>query len=356
MGDNNTTAAVQNPPAVNQPQQNRVDDGLELISIGDATIDVFMAPTETETLCKVDTKECYIAFSYGDKIPVRNLEFSIGGNAANNAVGTRRLGVKNSIILTLGDDNVGKMIVDRLTEEGVDMTYVMQQPSTSSNYSTIISYMGERTIFVYHAPRSYEFPVQLPPVPWIYLTSMGESFRPFYNHVTEYLKKNPTVKLAFNPGSWQLRAPKEQIGDILSLCHVLYVNRQEAEKLTGLSETLGKEKELLDATMNLGPKIAVITDGAKGAFASDKSQYLRIKSMPVEAYERTGAGDAFGSGSLAALIKGKSLSEALIYGTINSSSVIGYVGSQRGLLKEDEVSEWVERARSSQVETLPLQS
>ena len=337
-------------PAVNN---NSVPD---LISIGDATIDVFMTPTETETLCKVDTRECYIAFSYGDKIPVRNLEFSIGGKAANNAIGTKRQGIKTSIVLTLGDDNVGKMIVDRLTAEGVDMTYVMQQPSTSSNYSTIISYMGERTIFVYHAPRSYEFPVQLPSVPWIYLTSMGEAFRPFYNHVVEYLKKNPNTKLAFNPGSWQMRAPKEQIGDILSLTYILYVNRQEAEKLTGLTETLGKEKELLEATLGLGPKIAVITDGSKGAFASDRTDYLKIPPMPVEAYERTGAGDAFGSGSLSALIKGKSLSEALLYGTINSSSVIGYVGSQRGLLKEEETPEWVERAKSSGVVVTNLQS
>ncbi len=329
---------------------------LELLTIGDATIDVFMTPTETETLCKVDTKECYIAFSYGDKIPVRNLEFSIGGNAANNAIGTTRHSVKTAIVLTLGDDNVGKMIVDRLTTEGVDMTYVMQQPSTSSNYSTIISYMGERTIFVYHAPRSYEFPVQLPAVPWVYLTSMGESFRPFYNHVVEYLKKNPTIKLAFNPGSWQMRAPKEQIGDVLTLTHILYVNRQEAEKLTGLTETLGKEKELLDATLGLGPKIAIITDGSKGAFASDGTQYLKVGTMPVEAFERTGAGDAFGSGSLSAIIKGKSLSEALLYGTINSGSVIGYTGSQRGLLKEAETPEWIERAKSSGVVVTNLQS
>lgn len=332
------------------------NSSLDLLTIGDATIDVFMTPTETETLCKVDSRECYIAFSYGDKIPVRNLEFSIGGNAANNAVGTRRQGVKTAIVLTLGNDNVGKMIVDRLTKEGVDMTYVIEQPETYSNYSTVISYMGERTIFVYHAPRSYEFPVQMPSVPWVYLTSMGESFRPFYNHVVEYLQKNPNTKLAFNPGSWQLRAPKEQIGGVLSLTYLLYVNREEAEKLTGMSETFGKEKDLLDAVRNLGPKLAIITDGGRGAFATNGTEYLRISAMPVEAFERTGAGDAFGSGSLSALIKGKSLSDALLYGTINSSSVIGYTGSERGLLKEEEVAEWVERAKSSGVVAVPLQS
>ncbi|MBI2010088.1 MAG: carbohydrate kinase family protein, partial [Candidatus Chisholmbacteria bacterium] len=170
-----------------------------MLSIGDASIDVFMTPTESETLCRIDTKECFIAFSYGDKIPVKNLEFSVGGNAANNAVGTKRLGIKTGIVLTLGDDNVGNLIVERLRQEGVDMTFAIQQPSTLSNYSTVINYSGERTIFTYHAPRSYEFPVQLPVASWAYLTSMGESFRAFHNHFVDWLKKNPTIKLAFNP-------------------------------------------------------------------------------------------------------------------------------------------------------------
>ena len=97
----------------------------------------------------------------------------------------------------MGDDSVGNLIIDKLKAEGVDPTFIIQQPGTMSNYSTIINYSGERTIFVYHAPRSYEFPVKLPVPPWVYLTSMGESFRPFYNHVVEWLGKNPSIKLAF---------------------------------------------------------------------------------------------------------------------------------------------------------------
>jgi sugar/nucleoside kinase (ribokinase family) len=76
--------------------------------------------------------------------------------------------------------------------------------------------------------------------------------------------------------------------------------------------------------------------------------------MPVDAYERTGAGDAFGSGCLSALIKGKDITEALLWGTVNSASVIGYVGAQRGLLKEDEMKTWLERAKSSNVEVVEI--
>lgn len=331
-------------------------NNLDLLSIGDASIDTFMTPLESETLCTIDKKQCLIAFAYGDKIPVKNLEFSVGGNASNNAVGAKRLGVNSGIVLTLGDDNVGNLIVDKLKTEGVDLTYVIQQPSTMSNYSTVINYSGERTIFVYHAPRSYEFPVQLPAVPWVYLTSMGESFRPFFNHLGEWLKKNPSVKLAFNPGSWQFREGFESIREITSLTYVIYVNREEAEKLTGLTETDGKERDLLVSLNRLGPKICVITDGGNGAFAYDSinGKFMKVGIVPVDAYERTGAGDAFGSGSLSALIQGKPLEEALLWGTVNSASVIGYTGPQKGLLKEGEINEWLARCKSSGVVVQPL--
>jgi 2-dehydro-3-deoxygluconokinase len=326
-------------------------DNFDLLSIGDATIDTFMTPLESETICSIDRKKCLIAFNYGDKIPVKNLEFSIGGNAANNSVGTKRLGINTSIVLTLGQDSVGEMIVSRLKAEGVDSTYVIQQPGTASNYSTIINYSGERTIFVYHAPRSYEFPVQLPATPWVYLTSMGESFRPFYNHFLEWLAKNPSVKLVFNPGSWQLRGGYEAIKDVMASTYMIYVNREEAEKLTGLTETSGRERDLLIALNKLGPKICVITDGGNGSFAYDSinGRFLKAGVLPVDAYERTGAGDAFGSGCLSALIQGKTLDEALLWGTSNSASVIGYTGSQKGLLKLNEMDSWLARCKSSGV-------
>jgi sugar/nucleoside kinase (ribokinase family) len=178
---------------------------------------------------------------------------------------------------------------------------------------------------------------------------MGDAFRPFYNHLLNWMKKNGEVKLAFNPGSRQLRAGFDSIKDVLAASYMVYVNRKEAEIITGLKETQKKEKELLKALSALGPKISIITDGSNGSFVYDGSRFVKAEVLPVDAYERTGAGDAFGSGCIAALIKGKDLEEALLWGTLNSASVIGYIGSQRGLVKEVEMPTWLERARSSEV-------
>jgi len=322
---------------------------LDLLSIGDASLDVFLTPSEVESVCKLDTKECFVCFSYGAKIPVKSMEFTTGGNANNNAVGTKRLGVASSAVLTLGNDDVAGQIIAKLQGEGVDTTYVVTQVSTATAYSTIVSYQGERTVFTYKPPRTYEFPVKLPTASWVYLTSMGETFRPFYNHLMDWLKVNPQIKLVYNPGPRQLRVPFEQIKDVVARTHIMFVNREEAEGMVGMKETLGKEKDLLNALQKLGVEHPVVTDGSNGSFTWDGADYLKIGVLPVDAYERTGAGDAFGSGFLAGIIKGENFETALTWGTVNSASVIGYTGAQRGLLKTDEMKIWVDRAHSSNV-------
>ncbi|OGM59875.1 hypothetical protein A2892_02735 [Candidatus Woesebacteria bacterium RIFCSPLOWO2_01_FULL_39_10b] len=330
-----------------------MENNLDLLSIGDVTMDVFLAPTESEAFCSLNDKECFICFTYGEKIPVKSVDYSLGGNAANNAVGASRLGLKVGLVSTLGADTSGDQILKELEEEGVDLTFVVQQPNTGTNFSTIINYSGERTIFSYHAPRSYEFPVHLPKVPWIYLTSMGEAFQPFYNHFVDFLHNNVEIRLAFNPGSRQLRAGVEILKPVLALTEVIYVNRKEAEDLTNMNDSHGKDKKLLKALSALGPKISIMTDGANGSFVYDaiNNQFYKAGVLPVDAYERTGAGDAFGAACISALIKGKSIPEALLWGTVNAASVIGYIGSQGGLLREGEIPDWLERAKSCGVET-----
>ncbi len=321
-----------------------MNNSLQLVTVGDSTLDVFIAPSETETLCTIDQKECLVCFNYGDKIPVNSLGFSVGGNAANNAVGAKRLGLQAALISSLGDDITGKQIAEALQTESVNMSYVHTVIGGTSNYSSVITYGGERTIFSYHAPKPYVVPDELPQTDWMYLTSLGEGWEAVFAKVFAYLEKHPTTKLAFNPGSKQLRAPLDSLTEVLSKTHLLYVNREEAEHLAQLQDTVGKEKDLLFAMSKKGPRIVVITDGSNGAFVFNGQSYFFAPVFPQTAVERTGAGDAFGSGCLSALIKGKTLEEALLWGAINSASVISKVGAQAGLLHEDEMHVFLDRA------------
>ena len=323
---------------------------IDLLSIGDASFDVFVLPSESETFCRVDDKECLLCFNYGDKIPVKKLEFSIGGNAANNAVGTRRLGVNSACVLTLGDDEIGDQITAKLVKEGVDVSYIYKSKDTHSNYSIIITVLSERTIFTHKAIEKYRFPDKLPETSWIYLTSIGEDFEEIFEKVSLWVRKNPGIKLAYNPGSRQLRAGVEKSKSVMEASYIIYLNRKEAETFTGINSSHGKEKDLLKSLNQLGPKVPIITDGANGSFVFYEGKFLKVGVLPVYSYEKTGAGDSFGSGCISAFIKGKDIREALLWGTVNSASVIGYTGAQNGLLNEEEMTKWLERAKSCKLE------
>ena len=84
----------------------------------------------------------------------------------------------------------------------------------------------------------------------------------------------------------------------------------------------------------LGPRIALITDGPRGAYVSDGTETFKVPMYPnpKSPLDRTGAGDAMTSTFVVALALGKSLAEALLWGPINSMSVVQEIGAQKGLL------------------------
>ncbi len=327
---------------------------VDLITIGDVSLDCFITPSESETLCSLNEKECMVCFKYGDKIPVNSLDFSVGGNAANNAVGAKRLGLQVAMVSTLGDDIVADQIKESLQKESLIMSYIHTATGLSSNYSTIINYAEERTIFSFHAPKPYVFPVNLPQAKWLYLTSLGDGWEEVFKKTIEWLHKHPDVKLAFNPGSKQLRAPLIEMKPILQRTDLLYVNREEAEHLSMTRESKGHERELLSAVHATGPGMVVVTDGPSGAYVFNGQSFLYAPIYPQKPISRTGAGDAFGSGCLSALIKGKTLEEALMWGSLNSASVIGHIGAQNGLLHLDEIQSWLQRASNEGIEVKSL--
>ena len=60
--------------------------------------------------------------------------------------------------------------------------------------------------------------------------------------------------------------------------------------------------------------------------------------------DRTGAGDAFSSTFTAAITLGKTIPEALRWGPINSMSVVQYIGAREGLLSQEKLLEYLQKA------------
>lgn len=303
---------------------------LDILSIGDCTLDVFLNLSEGRVQCRIDNNFCEICFSYGDKIPVDEvLQIPGTGNAANLAIGSSRLGLKSAICAIIGNQTVGQSIVNNFKKEKVSTKYLIKDLKSPTNYSAIINYKGERTIFSHHEDRNYKFPkISIPPK-WIYLTSVGHGYEQLYQDTIKYCQKH-NVKLGFNPGTLQIRDGFAKIKKVIDQSQVIIVNREEAVMIL---DTTNKEiKFLLNKLYNLGPDLVVITDGQNGAFSYDGIEFVHIPATKTKVIERTGAGDAFSTGFISAIIHGCNHREALIWGTMNSDEVIKYIGPQKGLL------------------------
>ena len=309
---------------------------LDLIAVGDTSRDVFNVVPDETAYCNIDTKECVIAFNYGDKIMVDEIVTTIGGNSANVAVGAARLGLKSALYTQVGDDEIGRSIVDELKKENVSSTYVSMDKGKRSNYATAISFQGERTLFIYHEPREYSLP-DLEKSSWVYLSSTGKGFERMHAQVVEYVKR-VGAKLAYNPGSYQMKAGMSVMGPVIMHSEILFLNREETARVLGQGYSASDDvKKLLSGMISLGTKVAVLTDGPSGSFASDGKNYWNCGIFDAPIVDRTGCGDAFSTGFTVAISKGLDIPTAMVWGTMESAGVIAVMGPQGGLLTVQEM-------------------
>src|ERR1051326_6688636 len=277
----------------------------DIISIGDPTIDTFIIVKDVDI--KEINGERKAVINWGDKLPVSGFYRSVAGNAANNAVGSARLGLQTAFYCVVAHDTGGREIVHKMEKEGVSTRYIVKNDKHPTNNSIVLSHEGERTIFVYHEHRHYELPLFVHSN-WVYLTSMGDGFEKIYKDLAHYLDKYK-VKLAFNPGTFQLRKGPKFNQLILERTEVLSLNVEEAQSWVGAA---GRDpEELCKRLCNLGPKAVTLTDGRRGAYSYSEEGFYYIEEYPGPRLEATGAGDAFTTAYIAALIHGFSPSETL---------------------------------------------
>ncbi|HLC48801.1 MAG TPA: carbohydrate kinase family protein [Candidatus Andersenbacteria bacterium] len=307
---------------------------MDVLAIGDTTEDIFLQMHDASLQCNVDGKKCMICFDFGEKIAVEGkIVISGVGNAANHAIGIARLGHSSGIYTVVGDDTEGHEAKKILEKNGVDVSNVVFDTEHGTNLSVVINFKSERTILVYHEPRTYELPSNVSPK-WLYLTSAsGDGVKNLHDQVLQLLEKNKETKLAFNPGTHQINLGKEELLPLLKKTELLFLNREEAARVLEIETT--DVHTLIYGFHAIGVPTVVLTDGPKGAYASNGKNIYYLPIYPGKEVERTGAGDAYGSGFLAGILHGKGISEAMQWGNANATSVVMYVGAREGLLEQE---------------------
>ncbi len=315
---------------------------LDFIAIGELAIDAFIRLKDATVNCDIDHENCKICMDFGAKIPYESVEeIPAVANAGNASVSASRLGLRSAIVAHVGKDENGEKCLNSLKKDGVQTNYIASVPDKKTNYHYILWFEKDRTILQKHSDFDYE--VQNIGSPkWIYLTSLGEKSLEYHTKLSDYLNQHPDIKLAFQPGIFQMQFGAENLKEIYQKTDIFFCNVEEAQSI--LKESSRDLPTLLKKMASLGPKTTIITDGINGAYAYDQNEVWFMPVYPHVPLERTGAGDAFASTIVSCLAMGKTLAEALTWAPINSMSVTQFVGAQKGLLSQEKIKEYLAKA------------
>ena len=303
-----------------------------IVCLGAALQDVFLLDHDDFTVStSSDGKSYFDNIELGSKIDIDKIYFSTGGGASNAAATFARNDHETIFMGCIANDPAGQAIIDALDQDGIDTSYISYAKRTNTGYSVLlITPTGERTILTCRGA-SARFglldhqDLDLIQPDWLYVSTLRGDMETLERFFTK--AKQINCKIMFNPGKLELQNHRKMLG-LLSDLSVLLVNKNEASQLVP-GTTL---EELLSHLHNYVSTV-IITNGNQGAIATDGNQVLRIGLYEdVKVKDTTGAGDAFGSGFLAAYAAGKSFQDSLIFASANSTSVIQQIGAKKGIL------------------------
>jgi sugar/nucleoside kinase (ribokinase family) len=308
----------------------------DIVTIGDVKLDTFVVLPEAHIQCQLKMPECLLCLDYGKKIAVDVVDSQIAGSATNVAVGFRRMGQKTAVVSVMGKDSTRQLALEILKKEGVDSRLIKIHTDAKSGFAVVLNYKGEKTILTSFVPCQLHLPPTLN-TEWLYLSELGVEYELLFQEILNWKKRHPKALLAFNPGVVQIRDRSRRFFQLLKQTAVLFTNLDEAQDITKSS---GHEiHQLLHALHRLCPRIVVVTNGHEGAYAFNGKDAWYCPIFPGELVEATGAGDAFATGFLEATIKGKTIEIALAWGAVNASSVVGFIGPQKGLLSTRKIQQ-----------------
>ena len=325
----------------------------DVITIGDCFEDIFVFPKDAEIIDdRAFSGGKGLCFGYGDKVPIEDIVYQVGGSAANTAINFSRLGLSTGMVSAVGKDTRGEKTLEYLNAAGVYTEMTKQRNDSNSNISIILSFKGDRTIFTYHGVKDLGnyLPAKSVSPRWIYLAPLGEKSEIVENRVIEIIAKYGSG-LIWNPGNHQVNRRVENVLPVLNLSNIVFVNREEAYELSDMSKRSTIE-DVMKFVYSCGVKLIVVTDGVKGAKCYDGQRFYSIESTKDKRVEATGAGDAFASTFSANIIQNslekknqafspsrQLIEESLKQSIIVSGSVVGQIGAQTGLLNRNQIKQ-----------------
>lgn len=322
----------------------------DVISIGSAIRDIFILNKDMKY--PVQAVDPFDKQAVGSKIALRDMYFDIGGGGSNTAATLSNMGLKVGLFSRIGQDPAGKEVLRVMKKFGVDTKLIEVDKKEESGYSVIfINKSGDRTTLTFRGAADFNRLKNLKTSKlvskWFFVTSVNGNYqmlKELFNHA-----KEKGIKIAWNPGNAELEFSKNKMGSLLKKIDVLFVNIDEAKRLTK-SQT--KEiKGIIKKLERLAPYSKLcITGGKDGAWVKKDHEFYHAPILDKKVVNATGAGDAFGSGFVAGfIIYNGDLKKSLQLGMLNSNSVVTKMGAKHGLLKKRPTKKMLEKIKVKKV-------
>lgn len=307
-----------------------------IVSLGAALQDIYLIDHDDLVPTEIGGEAIFGKVLVGSKVDIDRISYEVGGGGVNSAITFARHGHEVIFMGNIARDPAGAAVTKALSREGVDDSYInfLERKPTGTSVILLDTKSGERTILTCRGASEQfgnfsENDLDLIQPDWLYVTTL----RGDLETLAKFLKKSHEmgIKVMFNPGVKELEQVRK-LTNLLKYVDILNVNKLEASQIVpGVMLT-----ELLYRLQNYVETV-IITDGPMGGIAGSGAEVYRFGIYEdKKVRDATGAGDAFGSGFLAALAAGKSFRSSLIFASANSTAVVSKLGANKGILEETE--------------------
>ncbi len=307
---------------------------VKILTVGAAVQDIFLSHSpELKPVSDKTADELFLKIELGSKNDVNNIDFSTGGGATNAAVTFARQGLEAQFMGTIAHDPAGLAVLDDLDKEGIDTSKVSYSEKLHTGYSVVLlASNGERSFLTYRGASTHydikNFDLSGTDADWLYVSSMAGNMDVIDKIFTQ--AKEIGMKVFFNPGKNEL-GQIEKMKSLLDDVDVLSVNKEEAQLIVDGTDLEEIVRKLLHYV-----HVAIVSDGPNGVIATDGKVIVRAGMYEdVKVIDRTGAGDAFGSGFLSKWADDKSLKDSIVFASANSTNVVTKIGAKAGILHKN---------------------
>ena len=281
-----------------------------------------------------------------------SVTYSPGGDANNESVVMSRLGMKTCLLSLVGDDFIGRYVLDTASAAGVDVSHVKVTRAVPTAANMILIGADDRRVYTVGRGGTSRTELALKDIDLeviknARLVSVASIFaNPKLDEglftILRTAKEAGAITCADVSPSGEGDS-LEPLKEALGYLDYLFANADEARQLSGRSAP----EEMGGYFLGLGVGTVIIKFGKEGCIVKNAAGSFRGKAYPVEAVDTTGAGDNFASGFMAALLNGKSLEECAKYGAACGALAVGQVGATSGAASMEQVEEFL-RLREKQ--------